>query len=197
MKKAPKLKHENLRLASLNSLRVLDSEPEAQFDAITKLASSLAGCPISLISLVDDDRQWFKSNYGIDEFETPREISFCGHAIESDEVFIVEDARDDERFHDNPLCLSSPHVIFYAGIPLKLSDGFNIGTLCVIDHKPKKLNATQIEQLEILAHQVVNLLELRLMRIQSSEILKAIKVGSFIIDVTTGEKTHSDSLFDG
>lgn len=196
MKKAPKLKHENLRLASLNSLRVLDSEPEAQFDAITKLASSLAGCPISLISLVDDDRQWFKSNYGIDEFETPREISFCGHAIESDEVFIVEDARDDERFHDNPLCLSSPHVIFYAGIPLKLSDGFNIGTLCVIDHKPKKLNATQIEQLEILAHQVVNLLELRLMRIQSSEILKAIKVGSFIIDVTTGEKTHSDSLFD-
>lgn len=196
MKKAPKIKDDHVRIAALNGLRVLDTESEEQFDSITELAASLTGCPISLISLIDEDRQWFKSHYGLDATETPRDISYCGHAIVQDDIFIVNDATNDVRFKDNPLCVEAPHVVFYAGVPLKLSNGHNIGTLCVIDHESKKLSENQLHQLRLLAKQVVTLMDLRLRRIQNLEMLKTIKVGSFSLNVTTGEKVHSGSMFE-
>ncbi|MVM29112.1 GAF domain-containing protein [Spirosoma sp. HMF4905] len=129
---------------------------------MTHLASQICQTPISLISLVDDKRQWFKSNHGLDVRETPREFSFCAHAIiNPQETLIVPDSRLDERFAENPLVTGEPHVIFYAGAPLVDADGFPLGSLCVIDDKPKQLSQLQLTALQTLAKQVVNLLTLR------------------------------------
>tara|TARA_R110000751_G_scaffold159114_4_gene264828 strand:+ start:964 stop:2118 length:1155 start_codon:yes stop_codon:yes gene_type:complete len=146
----------------LRSYSILDTLPESDYDNITKIAAEICGTPISLISLIDDKRQWFKSHHGLDATETPKEYAFCGHAINTpNDVFIVQDARKDERFHDNPLVTGDPHVIFYAGVPLVSEAGLPLGTLCVIDHKPNLLSQSQISSLSALSNQVFNLLELR------------------------------------
>ena len=154
--------NEAKRLENLKSYHILDKLPEEEYDAITKIASVICNTPIALISIIDESRQWFKSKHGLNATETPREFSFCAHSIlQPDELFIINDARKDKRFFDSSLITSDPNVFFYAGAPLNSSEGYSLGTLCVIDNEPKKLNNTQKESLSLLAKQVVTLLELR------------------------------------
>jgi signal transduction histidine kinase len=134
---------ESERLLALRRLEVLDTAPEAEFDALVQAASLVCGSAISLISLVDTARQWFKANLGLDASETPREVAFCAHAILGDAVFEVPDATQDTRFHDNPLVTAAPDIRFYAGAPITLSDGARVGTLCVIDRVPRQLDDRQ------------------------------------------------------
>ncbi|AXT59403.1 GAF domain-containing protein [Aquimarina sp. AD10] len=153
--------NEEFRLEALRSLNILDTPSEKEFDEITSLAAFLCDTEIALISLVDSDRQWFKSKHGLDVCETPRDVSFCAHAIlDPENPLIVEDARKDDRFKNNPLTTVEKLVIFYAGIPLVDKNGFALGTLCVIDSKPKTLSKKQLESLKSLANQVVMLFEL-------------------------------------
>lgn len=133
------------RLHALKTLEILDSSNEERFDRVTRMAKRMFGVPISLVSLVDEDRQWFKSKQGLEATETSRDISFCGHAINNDGLFIIPDAIEDERFFDNPLVTDAPSIRFYAGYPLKLRQGLNIGTLCLIDSKPREM--TEEDQL--------------------------------------------------
>ncbi len=149
------------RLNALHAYGVLDTLPEAQYDGITRLAATICGTPIALVTLVDDHRQWFKSRFGMKATETPRDISFCGHAISKRELMIVADAAIDPRFRDNPLVTGEPHIRFYAGVPLADPDGHCLGTLCVIDRVPRELTASQREALTLLAGQVMVLLESR------------------------------------
>lgn len=128
------------RLHALRTLEILDTSHEERFDRVTRMAKRMFGVEISLVSLVDENRQWFKSAQGLDATETPREISFCGHAINQDGLFIIPNAVEDVRFSDNPLVTEAPNIRFYAGYPLKLRQGINLGTLCLIDSKPKHLD---------------------------------------------------------
>ena len=154
--------YEKERLAALDSYSILDTLPEEDYDNITAIAAEICGTPISAVSLLDKERQWFKSHHGLDATETPKEFAFCAHAINEDEdIFIVQDARTDERFHDNPLVVGGPKVIFYAGVPIETEEGLPLGTLCVIDHKPKLLSQGQMNSLKALSVQVMNLLHLR------------------------------------
>lgn len=161
MESAKKPLNEDERLSSLLALNLLDTLPESDFDHITKIASQITGMPVSLISLVDKERQWFKSKVGLNASETSREVAFCAHAILKSEIFEIEDASKDSRFFDNPLVTGSPHVQFYAGAPLLSPDHYPIGTLCVIDHKPNKLSEAQKDALRALSSQVTRLLELK------------------------------------
>lgn len=150
------------RLEALRTYAVLDTLSEKEYDQLTAIASQICGCSMSLISLIDHDRQWFKSHVGLDVTETPREFAFCAHAIhEPEKTLVVPDARLDERFHDNPLVVGDPHLAFYAGVPLVNEDGLPLGTLCVLDRSPKILSEDQLSALNALAEQVMALLELR------------------------------------
>jgi PAS domain S-box-containing protein len=169
MQSAPIPTNEAERLAALLKLQILDTEPESMFDGITELAARICNTPTALISLVDTDRQWFKSRVGLDATETGRDISFCGHAILQKDAFVIEDAQLDSRFSDNPLVTGAPHIRFYAGLPLITKDQQSIGTLCVIDQKPNQLNDCQLTSLKTLATQVTSLLELRLANVQLEE----------------------------
>lgn len=162
MIKASTPEDELSRLKDLYEYDVLDTEAEKSFDDLTQLASDICETPISLISLVDPNRQWFKSKYGIDVAETARDISFCSHAILENQVFEVQNALTDTRFHDNPLVTNDPNIRFYAGTPLITPRGNAIGTLCVISDKPKKLSSKQINALTVLGKEVIAQLELRL-----------------------------------
>jgi signal transduction histidine kinase len=158
MRIAPFPANEELRLQDLLSLNILDSDIESEFDELVELAASICNCPISLISLLDKDRQWFKSRIGIEAIQTPRDKAFCAHAILQDGLFVVEDALKDERFADMALDLD---IRFYAGAPILSPNGHKVGTICVIDHKPNQLTKEQARALTILSHQVTILLELR------------------------------------
>jgi GAF domain-containing protein len=150
------------RINALKEYNILDSISEKEYDDITKLASEICQTPVSLISLIDDSRQWFKSHHGLSVRETPREYAFCTHTIQNpSQVFVVPDSRIDSRFAENPLVAGDPHVIFYAGAPLVNHNGFALGSLCVIDHKPNSLTETQTSALQTLADSVVNLMENR------------------------------------
>jgi signal transduction histidine kinase len=159
---APLPSNEQERLSQINSYDILDTLPESDFDQITKIASQVCHTPISLISIVDSNRQWFKSRQGLSVQQTHRDLAFCSHAILTpNDIFVVPDSLKDERFFDNPLATGDPHVVFYAGVPLVNDGGYPFGTLCVIDSQPKDLDESQRETLKALAKQVVCLLELR------------------------------------
>jgi diguanylate cyclase (GGDEF)-like protein len=143
--------NETQRLRSLRALDLLDTPPEERFDRLTRVARRLFDTPIALMSLVDADRQWFKSRPGLDFPQTPREHSFCAHAILGEGVFVVPDALEDERFRDNPLVRSFPEIRFYAGCPVRAPDGSALGTLCVIDHEPREVREDDVEALRDLA----------------------------------------------
>lgn len=163
--------NETERLHALRTLQILDTSHEERFDRVTRMAKRMFGVSISLVSLVDEDRQWFKSAQGLEATETPRDISFCGHAINQEGIFIVANAIEDERFFDNPLVTNAPNIRFYAGCPIKLREGLNIGTLCLIDQNPRIMDeedqlllkdlAAMVEQ-EIKSIQLATLDELTL-----------------------------------
>lgn len=142
---------EPARLKALRSTNVLDTPSEERFDRLTRLAKRMFDVPIALVSLVDENRQWFKSCIGLDVSETPRDISFCGHAILGTEIFLIANTEKDERFSDNPLVLNAPHIRFYAGCPLSYVDGSMLGTLCIIDTKARDLTEDDLEALKDLA----------------------------------------------
>ena len=185
--------NEEDRLRKLYALEILDTLEEQAYDDLTKLAAEICGTPIALVSLVDSDRQWFKSHHGLDARETPREYAFCSHAILDDNIFVVEDSSKDERFVDNPLAIGEPHVKFYAGAPLIMSDNSKLGTLCVIGNEQRTITDSQKEALAALARQVVSQLELRL-KVKELEILDHTK-DEFISMVNHELRTPLTSIY--
>ncbi|MEW9898291.1 GAF domain-containing protein [Chitinivorax sp. PXF-14] len=157
---APSLpSNEQERISTLRSLLILDTEPEQYFDNLTNMAAGFFNVPIALVSLVDANRQWFKSRCGLTASETSREISFCGHAILSATPLVIEDTLTDDRFADNPLVTGPPRIRFYAGAPLRMDNGVAIGTFCIIDSAPRHLDAMEITMLTDLAKLVVQELQ--------------------------------------
>lgn len=154
--------NEDERLAALQSYDILDSDPEEAFDDLVAIAAGICKVPMAVVSLIDRDRQWFKAKLGVDADETSRDVAFCAHAIhDPDHVMVVPDAREDDRFRDNPMVTGDPNVRFYAGAPLKSSEGHALGTLCVIDDQPRDLDPAQLAALEALSRQASRVLELR------------------------------------
>lgn len=153
---------EQKRLEALAEYEIMDTLPEEEYDNLTSLASRICGTPISLITLLDDQRQWFKSATGLDVKETPIEYAFCAHAIQNpSEILVVPDSRKDERFANNPFVTGEPHIVFYAGMPLVDEAGYALGSLCVLDIQEHTLTAFQLTALKQLAKQVVSLMKLR------------------------------------
>ena len=150
MTPAPIPADEDERLSALRALLLLDTPPEERFDRLARFVAEQLDVPIALLTLVDGQRQWFKARVGLDATETPRDISFCGHAIMKNDLFIVEDASRDPRFSDNPLVTGEPHIRFYAGAPLSAPGGHRIGTLCVIDTVPRTLGPVELSILDAL-----------------------------------------------
>ena len=161
MKTAPIHSREFQRIQSLKSANLLDSPSEIKFDFITQMALDICETSIALISLVDEERQYFKSKIGLDVESTPRQLAFCAHAILQDEIFEVSNALNDDRFFDNPLVLSAPNIRFYAGVPVIWKDNLPLGTLCVIDTEPKTLSQHQKDCLKYLAASVSQVITIR------------------------------------
>ena len=161
MQTQTRLNDEAGRLAALERLQVLDTEPEARFENIVSLVRSVLDVPIAAVTLVDGERQWFKARRGMPSAQTPRDISFCAHAINQIDPLVVIDAKADPRFHENPLVTGDPNIGSYAGIPLTLADGYTVGALCAIDVKPRAFTSLELAQLTGLARIVVQELELR------------------------------------
>ena len=167
--------NEAQRLEALREYRILDTAAEQAYDDITKLAAYLCRVPITMISLVDESRQWFKSKLGVKQQETPRDVAFCAHAILQTEPMIVRDALKDTRFADSSLVTRTPHIRFYAGFPLTSPEGFALGMLCAIDRKPRKLSAEQKKAMQALSRQVMALLELRRVSARMAEALEKVR----------------------
>ena len=192
MGEAPRLDNEDARLLALDGTGILDTPDERAFDAVTRVAADYYDCSVSLVTFVDRHRQWFKSCHGWDVKETDRELSFCAHAILKPAPMVVPDAREDERFRDNSLVTGAPHIRFYAGVPLTTSDGFSLGTLCIIDDRPRHdIAAGDLSVLEDLADVIVESLEMRLQNAQTYEerkrfegLLSASQEGLVACDVT-------------
>jgi len=161
MKTPPIPKSEPQRLRALQHYRTILDKSKEMLDSLTALASDITEAPISLVSLVDEDEQFFPSRVGLGVPCTSRDVSFCAHGLEQDKLFTVRDALEDDRFHDNPLVTGDPHIRFYAGAPLRIADGLSLGSLCVIDRKPRELNEVQKNTLMTLARAVVSQLELQ------------------------------------
>lgn len=189
---APFPDNEEERQRMLDELRILDTLEEQAYDDLTLIAAQICDTPIALVSLIDRDRQWFKSHHGLDARETPREFAFCAHVILSDHPLVVEDSQKDARFCDNPLVTSAPHVKFYAGAPLILRKNIRLGTLCVIDDHARSLTDMQKQALEALARQVVSQFELRL-KLQVAERLDKVK-NEFIAMVNHELRTPLTSI---
>ena len=166
----PRPGFERERLKELEKYNILDTLPEEEFDAITELASNICGTEIALVSLVDKNRQWFKSKIGLNVAETPREVSFCQYTILGDSLLEINDTWDSELLRNNPLVTGEPNIRFYAGAPLRTKNGNNLGSLCVIDRKPKKLDEQQKRSLTVLANQVVAQLDLRQVALKEKEL---------------------------
>jgi GAF domain-containing protein len=163
------------RLTALREYHILDTETEQSYDDITGLAAHICDAPIAMISLVDENRQWFKSRVGLEEQQTPRDIAFCAHAILQDEPLIVADATKDQRFANNPMVTGEMNVRFYAGFPLINPEGLALGTLCIVDHKPRQLSLAQVKTMRSLARQVMMLLELKRVSTRLAEALDQVK----------------------
>ena len=200
MKKPCIPQDEESRLKALRSLNILDTPPEERFDRYTRMAKRMFGVPIALVSLVDENRQWFKSCFGLPVRETPRDISFCGHAILGKEVFVIPDALQDERFADNPLVTEEPHIRFYAGCPLSSIDGSKLGTLCIIDREPRQFTPEDIDTLSDLASMVER--ELATLEIATVDELTGItnrrgfmSLAKYILNLCTREKLPATLAF--
>ncbi|GAA4459591.1 hypothetical protein GCM10023189_33520 [Nibrella saemangeumensis] len=175
MKAASIPANEEVRLNALSSYGILDTLPEEEYDSITRMATEICRTPISLVSLIDKNRQWCKSRQRLKVTETSREVSFCAHVLlNPEQLFIVPDARKDERFADNPLVTGYPNVVFYAGVPLVDQDGFALGSLCVIDSRPRTLTENQLLSLKALAKLVTTHFELRRTRQELAETRQAL-----------------------
>lgn len=216
MKTALKLVNEDQRLRKLYSYNLLDTPEDRCLNDFVQIASMICNTPIALISLVDENRQWFKAKVGLEASETSRDLAFCSHAILQDEVFVVEDALSDERFFDNPLVVGEPRVRFYAGAPLKAPGGLNIGTLCVIDHEKRQLTSEQLSSLEALSRQIMTHLalvlankkqyeletELRQSKFETDRINRRLELaeifgrfGSWDLDLESGQVNYSKGYF--
>jgi signal transduction histidine kinase len=168
---APIPENEAERLEALRRYQILDTRSDPVFDDLAALASYVCGTPIALVSLVDSDRQWIKARVGLDVSETPRDVSFCAHTILANDTMVVEDALADNRFADNPLVTSDPKIRFYAGAKLTTSDGYALGSLCVIDRVPRKLTSAQKEALQALSRQVVAQMEYKRNVLEMAEVI--------------------------
>ncbi|MCG8672498.1 MAG: GAF domain-containing sensor histidine kinase [Pseudomonadales bacterium] len=191
---APPADNESGRIEALLNHQILDTSPEQGYDDITAIAAEICQTPISLVSLVDTDRQWFKSRVGLDATETPRDLAFCAHAILQEGLLIVEDTLEDERFSDNPLVTEDPKIRFYAGAPLVTHDGYALGTLCVIDREPRTMTQGQKETLAALARQVVSQLELRMHAIK---LQKANKLRDHILSMLSNNLMSAFNSING
>jgi len=185
---APLPDNEAARLEALRQYRILDTAPEQAFDDITKLAAFICGAPIAIMSLIDRERQWFKSRIGEIGAETPREQAFCAHTILQSHMLEVEDAREDGRFADNPLVTGNPNIRFYAGQPLLTANGHALGSLCVIDRHPRRLSTKQRTCLESLARLVMTTLELRRVSSELAAAAANIKTLSGMLPICGGCK---------
>ena len=204
MTSAPLPPNESARLKSLSEHQLLDTLPEEVYDDITRIASEICGTPIALLTIIDEKRQWFKSKQGLDINETPREHSFCAHAIlNPEETFVVPDARYDERFHNNPLTTGEPHVVFYAGVPIKDANGFPLGTLCVIDSRPRELPEQKLDSLKALAKLVNAHFQLRKLKIEQEETQNKLRVAQPLVhtiwqevqNLTTGDQPGGSNQY--
>ncbi|HET8829578.1 MAG TPA: PAS domain S-box protein, partial [Pelobium sp.] len=189
--------NEQERLATLKGYQILDTLPKEAFDRFTKLAAIICDVPISLVSLIDENRQWFKSQVGLEVKETPRKIAFCNHTIRDDKILEIEDATNDFRFKDNPLVTSSPNIKFYAGFPLVDPNGYALGTLCVIDTKPNKLSETQKNALKLLAKSVIDLIVLqrKIQEIENFDKLFQISKDLICVLSPNGEFANTNNAF--
>ena len=192
MPAAPRPATEGDRLRALESYRILDTAPEQVFDDLVAVAAHICGTPISLITLVDASRQWFKANHGLTIGETRREHAFCAHAILDTQPLIVPDATTDVRFADNPYVVDDPSIRFYAGAPLTTPDGHALGTLCVLDRVPRELTAEQLSALQALARQAGALLEWRRTMDQLATALASVRTLEGLIPICAGCKHVRD-----